>query len=198
MTSKPAAPSNRQSSSAIPLVKPQCKIHPSATVADKAQLIGPHVIEIDEGAVIHPHAKIKAEYGNIAIGKGTIVSEKAIVGLSEESGEDTTLVVGEGVSIESGAIVEARKIGDHATLGINCRVGEGAVLGKWCKIAPLCEVGPNEVLDDYTVVFGEGRKGRRVDVVVRDRKEVREARLKGTEMERQLLRGIIVDMSLIS
>jgi dynactin-6 len=194
MTSKPPGPSKAQSSTnAIPTVKPQCKIHPSATIADKAQLTGSHTIEIGENVIIHPHAKLKAEQGSIFIGKGCIVSEKAIIGFGEAGSEEADLVIGEGVSIESGAVVEARKVGDHCTLGINCKVEKGAVLGRWCKVAPLCEIRALEVLDDYTVVFGEGQKRRRVDVAARDKKEIRDAKLKGMEMERELLKGLIVD-----
>jgi dynactin 6 len=193
MTTKPTAPSKGQSSTSVPTAKPQCKIHASAIIADKAQLTGPNVIEIGENTILHPHAKVKAEHGNVVIGKGCILSERATIGASEASEEGYDIVIGDGVNLESGAIVEARRIGDHSTIGVNSKIGRGAVLGKWCKIAPLCEVRALEVLDDYTVVFGEGQKGRRIDAAVRDKREIREAKLKGMEMEREVLKGIISD-----
>ena len=87
MTTK-ASPSKRQpSTSSAPIIKPQCKIHSLATVADKAQLTGGHFIEIGENAFIHPHARLKAEHGNIAIGEGSIVAEKAVVGVVDAADE---------------------------------------------------------------------------------------------------------------
>ncbi len=192
MTTKPA-PSKRQvSSSSVPVAKPQCKIHSSATVADKAQITGSHLVEIGEDVIIHPYARLKAEHGQIFIGKGSIVSEKAVIGRTE-GGEDVDCVVGEGVSIESGAVIEARRIGDHSTIEVNARLGKGAIVGKWCKVAPLCEVAENEVLDDYTVVYGYGQK--RIDAVTKDRKDVRDMKAKGREKEVELLKTLITDAS---
>lgn len=155
-------------------------------------MTGSHLVEIGENVVIHPHARIKAECGNVFIGKGCQIAEKAIIGAGEGQ-DEMDVVLGEGVIIETGAVVEAKKIGDHSTIEVNSKIGAGALVGKWCKVAPMCVVGQSEVLDDFTVVFGEGHKGRRVDVVVRDGKEVRDAKLKGMAMEMEVLRGLIPD-----
>ena len=200
MTSKPA-PTKRQPSttSSVPPVKPQCRVHSTALISEKAQLTGPGVIEIGENVIVHPHARIKAEGGNVVLGKGCIVSERAVVGLSEASDagkEDaggTEVVLGEGVSIESGTVVEARKIGEWSTVEINAKIGRGAVVGRWCKVGSLCEVKEKEVLEDFTVVFGENR--RRVDGTLRDRREIRELKLKGREKEAEVLRSLIPDGS---
>ena len=198
MTSRPAAPKH-QSSTSTPVAKPQCKIHPTAVVADKAQITGSYVVEIGENSIIHPHAKIKAEYGNVVIGKGCVIAEKAVAGVAEKGQEDgngkdgVDVVLGEGVSVETSAVVEARKVGDWTDVGVGARIGRDAVVGKWCKIAPKCEVRAREVLEDFTVVFGEGNKGRRVDGVLKERKEVRDARVRGRVMEMEVLRGCIAD-----
>ncbi|KAK3724807.1 hypothetical protein LTR37_000855 [Vermiconidia calcicola] len=195
MTSKAAALTTRQSSTAIPPVKPRCKIHSTAIIADKAQITGSHIVEIGENVIIHPHARIKAEHGNVFIGRGCQIAEKAVVGAGEPTGSSDAadMVIGEGVSIETSAVVEAQKVGDYTTLEVKSSVGRGAVVGKWCKVAPMCEVREQEVLEDYTVVFGDGQKGRRVDGVLRDRKEVRDAKLKGKAMEMEVLKGLIPD-----
>lgn len=201
MTSRPSAPSKADSSAGTSSTKPQCRFHPSAIIADKAQLSGPGTITIDADVIIHPHAKLAATLGNVSIGSGSTVSEKAIIGLTSapsstsnvDAAAQTDVVIGDGVNVESGALVEARKIGDHSVIGINSKIGRGAVVGKWCKVAALCEVKVDEVLEDFTVVFGEGQAGRRLDVAARDKEEVRRARMKGMEMERELLKGVIVD-----
>lgn len=189
MATKPAI-SKARSSTAVPLVKPQCKFHPTAIVADKAQITGSHVVEIGENVVVHPHAKISAEHGNVFIGKGCQIAEKAIVGPSEA---ETDVTLGECVSIESAAVIEAKKIGDYSTIEVGAKVDAGALIGRWCKVASSCEVGKSEVLDDFTIVFGESQKGRRIDVVVRDKKEVRDAKLKGRNIEMEVLRTLITD-----
>ena len=193
MASKPA-PSKRPSASTVPPAKPHCKIHSTAIVADKAQITGSHLVEIGENVIIHPHARIKAEHGNVVIGKGCMIAEKAIVGASVGEGE-TDVVLGEGVSIETGAVVEAKKISDHSTIEVNSKIGAGALVGKWCKVAPLCRLGESKVLEDFTVVFGDGQKGRRIDVILRDKKEVRDAKLKGKAMEMEVLKSLIPDGS---
>lgn len=170
-------------------------MHSTAVIADKAQITGSHLVDIGENVIVHPHAKIRAEYGNVLIGKGSVVAEKAVVGVSTGDGQ-TDVVLGEGVSIETGAVIEAKKIGDYSTIEVNSRVGREALVGRWCKVAPLCEVADSDVLDDFTVVFGEGHKGRRIDGVLRDKKEVRDAKLKGKTMEMEVLRTLIPDGSL--
>ena len=193
MTSRQSAPSKpRQATSSSALVvKPQCKIHPTATVADKAQIVGANTVELGENSFIHPHARIRAEFGNVTIARGVIISETAVVGASEESTGD--VVIGNGVSIESGARVEAKSIADHTTIEVNAKVGKGAVVGSWCKITPMCVVAEFEVLEDFTVVFGDGK--RRIDTTVRDRQDVRDMKIKGRESEIELLKTLIPDSS---
>lgn len=116
-SSRPAAP---------PVAKPPCKIHSSAIIADKAQLIGTHSVEIGENTVIHPYAKLRAEHGRVIIGKSCTVSEKAVIGLAEGDGE---VVIGDGVNIETGAEVQAKSIGDECVVEVNSKIGKGTVIG---------------------------------------------------------------------
>lgn len=188
MTSKAA--------SAAPVaVKPPCKIHSTATIAEKAQLTGTHLIEIGENAFIHPWAKIRAEHGSVIIGKNCIVSEGAVVGAAshQNNDEEANVVIGTGVNIESCAVVEASRIQDHCTIGPKAQIGAGAVLRTWCTVAPHCAIKGEEVLEDYTVIFGDGQ--RRVDSMVRDRREVRDARIQNREKEIALLKTLIPDAS---
>jgi len=191
-TQTPSA--KRQTSSiSVPAAKAQCKIHFKATIADKAQLIGPGTIVIGEDTLLHPHAKIIAEHGDVTIGKGCIIAEKAVVGVAQ-SGPHNHVSIGEGVSIESGAVIEGSGIGNYSTIEVNARVRRGAVIGQWCKIAPLCEVGEDEVLADFTVVYGTGQ--RRVNTVLREQRQIRDIKIKGREKELRLLRTLIPDASI--
>lgn len=188
------------STTAIPAAKPTTKVHSLAIIADRAQLIGPHTITIDSHTILHPYCKLSASSGNITIGVNCIIAEKALVGSSDSSspsrpGEEETggedCIVAEGVSIESAAQVSGKRIGEWSTIGVGATVAKGAVVGKWCKIGPLCEVGEDEVLEDFTVVYGYG--ARRIDTTLRDHEEVREARMKGRRKEVELLAELIPD-----
>lgn len=188
-TSNPSVPTKRvQSTTTIPAAKPTTKIHSLATIADRAQLLGPHTINMDAHAILHPYAKLNASNSNITIGPHCIIAEKAVVG-SPDSSDDCLLA--EGVSVESGAQVEGTRVGEWSTIGVGARIGRGAVVGKWCKIGPLCEVRGDEVVEDFTVVFGYGE--RRVDAVLRDREEVRDVRAKGRQKEVEVLAGLVPD-----
>lgn len=82
-----------------------------------------------------------------------------------------------GVVLEVGAVIEAKRVGEGCLIEVNAKIGRGAVLGKvcsglegrgrradniqHCKIGPLCEVEEDEVLPDFTVIYGFGM--RRID-----------------------------------
>lgn len=40
------------------------------------------------------------------------------------------MLIGDGVVIEVGAVVEAQSVGDGTVIEVNARIGKGAVLGK--------------------------------------------------------------------
>lgn len=128
MASHPTAASKRSTilPSTETTVKPPCKIHPSAVISDKAQITGSHAVEVCEESVLHPHCKIKAEHGLVYIGKSTIICEAAVVGATEEG----NVIVGDGVTIEAGSVVEAKSIGDGTVIEAKVKIGKGAVIGK--------------------------------------------------------------------
>ena len=197
---RPSAPSSSTTTTAAP-AKPTCNLHSLATIADRAQLTGPHTISVGENSIIHPHARLRAESGNVSVGKFCMVGEKAVVGGSAASSKDGQdergggahdVVLADGVSVEPGAVVEeGTRMGEYSAIGALARVRSGAVVGRWCKVAPLCEVGEGEVLEDFSVVFGS--EERRVDTVLREREEVREQRVEGRGKEVELLGSLIAD-----
>lgn len=131
MASRPSS-TRPTSTNAVPVAKPPTNIHPSAVVAEKAQLVGTHTIEIGENTVLHPYARIRAEGGPVRIGKDVTISETAVVGLplDNSDGEVREVVLEEGASIETGAEVMAKCVGAHSIVEVKARVGKGAVIGK--------------------------------------------------------------------
>lgn len=184
MTTKPAALKR----TSTPISKPPCTIHPSAIIADKAQITGTYPVEIGEGVVLHPYARIRAEGGRVIIGKLSMVYERAVVGC-EAAGGGGEVVVGECVNIETSVVVEAQRVGDGTVVEVNALVGKGAVVGEWCRITALERVDADEELEDFTVVFSGGQ--RRADKTLKGHEEVRLAKKESQEKAVDLMRKLI-------
>ncbi|KAL1297315.1 hypothetical protein AAFC00_004866 [Neodothiora populina] len=179
--------SSRPTAAALP--KPPCTIHPSATVSDKAIITGSHPVTIDEGCVIHPFAKITSTIAPVRIGKHCIIAERTSTGLSTESAasENSVVVIEDNVSIESGAVVEAARVGAGSVVEVNARLGPRAVVGKHCKISALCNI--YDEVPDYTVVFGENT--RRIDTTSKSRADIRDLKIKSHHLHIETLKRLI-------
>jgi dynactin 6 len=186
MTSRPTS-KRPTSTPATPVARPPCHIHAAAIIADKAQISGTHAVEVGENTILHPYAKIRSEHGRVVIGKLSMVYETGVVGVAD--GPDQDVIIGNEVNIETGAVVEAKSVGDGTTIEVNAVVGKGAVIGRHCRIASMERVEANEVLEDFTVVYGQGL--RRVDRTIKEHAEVREAKRTGQEKAIELMRKLI-------
>ncbi|TLD11575.1 hypothetical protein E2P81_ATG10186 [Venturia nashicola] len=177
------------SSTTLPAARPPCDIHPTAIIADKAQITGTHPVTIAEHAVLHPYARIRAEGGRVTIGPHCIIAEGAIVGLPEGQSGDVELE--RYVSVESGAEVEAKLIGEATEVGVQSKIGKGAVLGRFCRVTPTESVGVGEQVGDFEVVFGDGM--RRVDKTLLEGEEVQRLRVQVHTKHVEALKKLIVD-----
>jgi dynactin 6 len=126
----------KRTSTAAP--KPPTSLDPNALIANHAVLTGIHAISVGPQTVVHPHAKLVSTYSEVEIGAGCLILERAIVGLSDNS-EDAPpgnaplperIVVEDNVTIESGSIVEAARIGANSFIDVGVIIGAGAVIGK--------------------------------------------------------------------
>ncbi|MCJ1443686.1 MAG: hypothetical protein MMC23_004186 [Stictis urceolatum] len=176
-------------SSSLP--KPPTTLAASAVVADNAVLTGSYRIILGSDVVIHPRAKLISAHCPIAVRAGCVISERAHVGLqealqgdSEDEGEGYGIELGHNVVLEPAAIVEARTVGEGTVFEAGCKVGPGAVIGKFCRITPLCTVRPNEELPDFTIVYGNNQKRR-------EKPGLEALRMKTHEKEIEVLRRLI-------
>nr|POE47047.1 dynactin subunit 6 [Quercus suber] len=175
----------------IPPQLPPLQVHSTATVAEKAQITGTFPVTICENAIIQPWARIRSDHGTVLIGKNSTIAEKATIGLAGPHAGQDGVVIGEDVSVETGASIEAREVGNGCVVEVNARLGRGTILGHWTKIAPLEVVDEGEVLEDFEVIFSEGK--RRIDTTVQKNAEIREARRMGHDKMMDVLRTLIVD-----
>ena len=150
-SSKPTSTSQqRPKASALP--KPPTTLDPTCVIADSAILTGKYPISIGPQTVLHPRAMIISAYGPVTIGRGCIISEKAVVGIAkqDDSGtkdvEMTTAVattstppptyeihLGDDVVLEPAAVVEG-SIGLGSSIQAGARIGKGSVVGKVCVV----------------------------------------------------------------
>ena len=128
----------RRQPSAAPGPKPPCSIHPSAIISDKTIIVGTHPVSIGENVVLHPYAKISSNTGPVHIGKNCIVAERATIGLSDNPGTfaGTPVELEDSVSIESGSVVQATRVGSGSIVEVNAILGPGVMVGKVSFLFP--------------------------------------------------------------
>jgi dynactin-6 len=122
-----------------PPPKPPTKLSSTLIIADSAQLIGTHLITIGSNSVIHPRAKLNSSNAPITIGNSCIISERCQIGIQtgDEDGEEEGVRLDNGIVVEVGAVIEARRIGEGCLIEVNARIGRGAVLGKVCVFSSV-------------------------------------------------------------
>lgn len=201
-----SAVSSRTAASAGP--RPPCTIHSSAIISDKAIITGTYPVSIGENSVLHPYSKISSAVAPISIGRNCIIAERAAVGLAQESRDDnkqSTVELGDNISVEAGAIVEARLLDDGTIVDVDATAGRGTStgkvmglviqrmitrtdLGKFCKISAACTIS-HEHLPDYTIIYG--RNERRIDTTVQSREDIKALKIKGHLMQIDNLKRLI-------
>lgn len=159
--------------------KPPTSLASNIVISDSANLTGTHLITILDNTIVHPRTRLISLQGPITIGSTCIISERSAI---HPIGEG--IDIGNGVIIEVGATVEARRIGEGCVIEVNAKVGKGAVLGKHCKIGPMCSVADNEVLPDYTVIYGHGLRRQ-------DKSGVEDLKMKMVARQVEVLRKLV-------
>lgn len=133
------------------------------TLSDLASLSGTQQITLRSHTVIHPRAKLNSAYGTVNIGQTCIISERSSIGLLSRSSSQDGVTLADSVIVEVGATIEGASVGEGTVVETNAHIHPGAVVGRFCRIGAYCEVGPGEVIEDNTVMFGEGLRRNDVD-----------------------------------
>jgi carbonic anhydrase/acetyltransferase-like protein (isoleucine patch superfamily) len=142
----------------VPSVASSAFVHPAAYVVGQ--------VEIGAEVMILPGAVVRGDMSGIAIGSGTVVSEKAVIhGGGEGTGnryregsepEDRSgfFVIGRNVVIHQSAVVHCGRIGDYSNIGSNSTILDGAELADYCDIAAHTIVPPRERIPWGTALRG--------------------------------------------
>jgi carbonic anhydrase/acetyltransferase-like protein (isoleucine patch superfamily) len=103
------------------------KIHPTAYIAQTAEIIGN--VEIGEGAGIWPGTIVRGDLDKVIIGKFTQIEDLSLVHA------DVMLTIGDNVVIGHNVVVHCSKVGDNVLVGNNAtlldyaEIGEGSIIG---------------------------------------------------------------------
>jgi carbonic anhydrase/acetyltransferase-like protein (isoleucine patch superfamily) len=103
------------------------QIHPSVFVSEAAYIVGDVII--GEGSSIWPGAVIRADYGQIVIGKNCSIQDNCVLHT------DDYLELGDNVLMTHGAVIHGGIVGNNVMVGVNavcledCKVGDYVLIG---------------------------------------------------------------------
>lgn len=124
------------------------QLHPSAWVADDAQVIGKVVL--DEGASIWFGAVLRGDNETLHIGRRSNVQDGSII--HSDMGYPVTL--GENVSIGHQVMLHGCSIGEGSLVGIQSVILNGARIGRHCLVGAGSLVTEGKVFPDGSLIMG--------------------------------------------
>jgi len=123
-------------------------IHPTVWIAPGAQLYGR--IRLGAGASVWPHAVMRAECHEIAIGRLTNVQDFVMIHVAFERGTR----VGDFCSITHHVTLHGCTIEDAVLVGIGATIMDGAVIGRGSIVAGGAFVREGEVFPPGSIIAG--------------------------------------------
>ncbi|PPQ63264.1 hypothetical protein CVT24_006789 [Panaeolus cyanescens] len=141
----------------MPAIRDKFTIHSKAIVCQDVELKGD--ITIGAGSIVHPKATIFAIAGPIARSPRHHYRDSNLGGSFRRK---EVMRIGDDNLFEIGCRVESPSIGDFNTISTRARVHHTVRMGSYCAIGAGCLLAPteDEVLDDYTVVYGPAAEQR--------------------------------------
>lgn len=130
------------------------RIHPSAFVAPTAVVIGN--VTIEEEASVWFGAVLRGDEPEheIRVGARTSVQDNVVLHVSRRG----ATVIGRGVTVGHGAVLESCVVGDGALIGMNAVVLQGATIGEQALVAAGAVVGDNAEIPPRTLAAGTPAK----------------------------------------
>jgi len=130
------------------------QVHPDATVAPTATLIGDVVI--GPSASIWFGAVLRADTCSIEIGEGSNIQDNSVL----HADHGAVLRVGAHTTIGHGCVVHCADIGDQVVIGNGAVLLNGAVVGSRTVVAAGSVVTPGSVLPEDIVALGSPARVR--------------------------------------
>jgi len=133
------------------------RIHPSAFLAPTAVVIGN--VTIEEEASVWFGAVLRGDEPDheIRVGARTSVQDNVVLHVSRRG----ATVIGRGVTIGHGAILESCAVGDGALIGMGAVVLQGATVGEQALVAAGAVVGDGAEIPPRTMAAGTPARVRK-------------------------------------
>lgn len=127
-------------------------IHPSAWIADSAQVIGD--VRLAEDASVWFGCVLRGDNEPIVIGRGSNVQEGTVM----HTDIGSPLTVGEGVTIGHQAMLHGCTVGDGSLIGIQAVVLNNARIGRFCLVGAGALVTEGKAFPDGSLIMGSPAK----------------------------------------
>lgn len=128
------------------------EVHPSAYVADSAQVMGAVTLGADSSVWFQ--TVLRGDTERITVGAGSNVQDGSV--LHTDVGYPLTL--GERVTIGHGVMLHGCTIGDESLIGIGAVVLNGARIGKHCLVGAGSLVTEGKAFPDGSMILGSPAK----------------------------------------
>jgi carbonic anhydrase/acetyltransferase-like protein (isoleucine patch superfamily) len=128
------------------------QVHPTAWVADSAQVVGKVVLA--ENANVWFGAVLRGDNETLTIGRGSNVQDGAVI--HSDMGFPCTL--GENVSVGHQVMLHGCSIGDGSLVGIQAVVLNGAKIGRHCLVGAGSLVTEGKEFPDGSLIMGSPAK----------------------------------------
>jgi carbonic anhydrase/acetyltransferase-like protein (isoleucine patch superfamily) len=128
------------------------QLHPTAYIADNAQVIGR--VHMAEDSSVWFGVIVRGDTDDIRIGRGSNVQDNTVL----HTDEGIPLLIGEHVTIGHQCMLHGCTIGDHSLIGIGAIVLNGAKIGRHSIVGAGSLVTEGKEFPDYSMVLGSPAK----------------------------------------
>ena len=128
------------------------QLHPTAYIADNAQVIGR--VHMAEDSSVWFGVVVRGDTDAIHIGRGSNVQDNTVL----HTDDGIELVIGEHVTIGHQCMLHGCTIGDHSLIGIGAIVLNGAKIGRHSIVGAGSLVTEGKEFPDYSMILGSPAK----------------------------------------
>jgi phenylacetic acid degradation protein len=124
------------------------KIGKNVYVHPSADIIG--LVTLGDDCYVAPGARIRGDYGEILIGRGTSIEENCVI----HARPDQITRIGDYVTVGHGSIIHNATVDDYVVVGMGAIISDWAVVGEWAAIGEGAVVTQNTEIPPRKVAVG--------------------------------------------
>ncbi len=124
------------------------RIGKNAYVHPSADIIG--LVTLGDDCYVAPGARIRGDYGEILIGRGTSIEENCVI----HARPDQITRIGDYVTVGHGSIIHSATVHDYVVVGMGAIISDWAVVGEWAAIGEGAVVTQNTEIPPRKVAVG--------------------------------------------